>query len=212
MCPRRPQVSIYTVSDRTLLSSSSGWQRWGHGPKLPPQQKRHWHLIFGASLNVSRPSPAGGCAGIGRGARPRRLPAGESTRHPLHRGMATASSTGLGPGAGLHPSCSPPSPGHPWLLPREGRAELCGGGNASDPREDRRGGDTGKAGKEALQPLPAWWWLLLCSRRTAPLQVTAPRLARTQGTYGRGGLQLWAGRAGLVSHRGRLKKTKRNKK
>lgn len=66
-CPRRPEVSIYTVSDRTLLSSSSssGWQRWGHGPKLSPRQKRHWHLIFGASLNVGRPSPAGGCAGSG---------------------------------------------------------------------------------------------------------------------------------------------------
>lgn len=48
---------------------------------------------------------------------------------------------------------------------------------------------------------------LLC--HTAPLQVTAPQLAQTQGTYGRGGLQLWAGRAGRVSHRGRLKnKTK----
>lgn len=146
---------------------------------------------------------------IGRGARPRRLPAGDSTRHPLHHGTATASSTGLSTGAGLHPSTSLPSPGHPWLLPRVGRAELCGGGSASDPREDRHGGNTGKAGKEAWQPLPGWWWLLLCSHQTAPLRVTAPRLARTQGTYGRGGLQLWAGWAGLVSHRGRLKnKTK----
>lgn len=61
---------------------------------------------------------------IGRGVRPRRLPAGESTRHPLCRDTATASSTGLSAGAGLHPSSSPPSPGHPWLLPREGQAEL----------------------------------------------------------------------------------------
>lgn len=37
----------------------------GAQPKAPPQQKRHWHLIFGASLNVGRPNPAGGCAGSG---------------------------------------------------------------------------------------------------------------------------------------------------
>lgn len=35
----------------------------GAWPKAPPWQKRHWHLIFGASLNW--PSPAGGCAGSG---------------------------------------------------------------------------------------------------------------------------------------------------
>lgn len=100
---------------------------------------------------------------IGRGVRPHRLPAGESTRHPLHHGMATASSTGLSTAAGLHPSSLPPSPGHPWLLPGEGQAELCDGGSASGPRKDRHGGNTGKAGKKACQPLPGWWWLLLCS-------------------------------------------------
>lgn len=123
------------------------------------QQKRHWHLIFGASLNVGLPSPAGGCAGAGEERDHEASSWGESTRHPL-QGMATASSTGLSTGARLHPSSSPPSPGHPWLLPREGQAELCGGGNVSDPREDRRGGN---AGKEAWQPLAGWWWLLLCS-------------------------------------------------
>lgn len=140
-----------------MLSSSSGWQRWGHGPELPPQQKRHWHLIFGASLNVGRPSPAGGHAGSGEERDHAGFQLGDSTRHPLHHGMATASSPGLSSGAGLHPSSSP-SPGHPWLLPREGQAELCG-----DPREDRHGGNTGEGGKEAWQPLPGWWWLLLCS-------------------------------------------------
>lgn len=55
----------------------------GAQPKAPPQQKRHWHLIFGASLNVGRPNPAGGCAGSG-GARPRRLPAGEALTPSWH--------------------------------------------------------------------------------------------------------------------------------
>lgn len=60
---------------------------------------------------------------IRRGARPRRLPAGESTRHPLHHGMATTSSTGSALGQGcILPAHLPARAAMASLKGRTGRA------------------------------------------------------------------------------------------
>lgn len=153
-CPRRPK-SLYLHSFRqnfALLLLLLRLAALGARPEALPSAEETVAFDLWCKFERGPAQSSWRMRWIGRGARPRRLPAGESTRYPLHHGMATASSTGLSTGAGLHPSSSPPSPGHPWLLPKEGRAELCGGGSASDPREGRRGGHTGKAGKEAWQP------------------------------------------------------------
>jgi len=81
----------------------------GTAQSFPRPQKRHWRLIFGASLNAGRQRPAGRCAGPGRRARPRRLPLVESTRRPLHR----CTGTGL-----LHGAPSTSAALHPFQLAR----------------------------------------------------------------------------------------------
>lgn len=100
-------------------------------------------------------------------------------------------------------------------LPRERQAEMCGGGDASYPREEGRGGKRtpGKSGRESTPPCGS-----LCSPRvTAPalLLANGPSASRcsparldTRHLWQRRAPALGWLAAGLVSHRGRLKKIK----
>lgn len=105
-------------------------------------------------------------------------------------------------------------PGRPRPLPREGQAEMRGCGNASYPREEGCGGKNAReAGKESTPP---------CGRLCSPgvtaralLLANGPSVSRcsparsdTRHLWQRRAPALGWPAAGLVSHRGRLKKKK----
>lgn len=182
----------------------------GAWPEAPPRQKRHWHLIFGASLNW--PSPAGGCAGSGeeRDHAGFQLGRARGTHSIMAQPQAPPRGSALVQGCILPAHL--PAQGIRGFSPGKDRQSSAVLATPVIPGRTDVEVTLGKPGRRLGSPFQGDGGSCSALSHTAPLQVTAPRLAQTQGTYGRGGLQLWAGRAGRVSHRGRLKKAKQNKK